>query len=211
VETEQGFFVFGEDKERMKREPSKANGRVAQEPTVATKRERETKAPPPELLVLESCFLDGIECFQLLLSVPIALLLVWEAMSTILKEGLSASRWWERYFAHLHPVTYARIVVDTSRATALLQSCHGSNVQSGGTATDNDLWRSLVAFEQQSESRHCIVWKEQFSGGSHAGARFAHSIYPPRRVWGRLQSPVDFPSRDTSGGSVFSVSVHQVQ
>jgi hypothetical protein len=181
VETEQGFFVFGEDKERMKREPSKANGRAAQEPAaaVATKREREAIAPPPpELLVLESCFLDGIECSQLLLAVPVAVLLEWEALSTILRAGLAAVHWWERYFAHLHPVTYARIAADTSRATALLQCCHGVSDQSGGAGNKVDLWRDLVLFEHQSESRHRVVWKEHFSAGTHAGARFVQSIHP---------------------------------
>jgi hypothetical protein len=161
----------------MKREPSKVNGGGTQEPVaVATKREREAKAPPPELLVLESCFLDGIECSQLLLSVPIALLPEWEAVSTIMKEGLAAIQWWERYFAKLHPITYSRIMVNTSRATALLQGHHTPTDQHCGTAT-NDPWRELVHFEQQSELRHRVIWREQFSGGSHAGAHFVHSIH----------------------------------
>jgi hypothetical protein len=164
----------------MKREPSKANGRAAQEPAAAvmTKREREATAPPPQLLVLESCFLDGIECSQLLYSVPVAVLLEWEAMSTILRAGLAALRWWEGYFARAHSVTYARISVDSSKAAALVQSCYRLSNQSDGAETKIDLWRSMVAFEQHSESRHRIVWKEQFTGGSHAGARFVHSIHP---------------------------------
>jgi hypothetical protein len=167
----------------MKREPSKVNGRAAHEPAAAvtTKREREATAPPPpppELLVLESCFLDGVECSQLLLSVPVALLLEWEALSTILKQGLAAMQWWERYFAHLHPVAYARIMVDTSRATTLLQACHGVSDQSGCAGSKADLWRDLVLFEHQSETRHRIVWREQFSGGSNFCARFVQSIHP---------------------------------
>jgi hypothetical protein len=57
---------------------------------------REAALPPPTLLlVLESCFLDGIECFELLQSVPIAVLLEWEVVSAILKEGLAAVQWWD--------------------------------------------------------------------------------------------------------------------
>jgi hypothetical protein len=166
----------------MKREPPKANGRVAQEPAVATKREREAKAPPPppELLVLESCFLDGIECFQLLLSVPSSVLLEWEALSTILKEGLAAMKWWERYFAQSHPVTYARITVDSSKATALLQSCCRLSDQSDGAEPKVDLWRELVHFEQQSESQHRIVWKEHFCGGTLAGGLLCAVCSPLR-------------------------------
>jgi hypothetical protein len=166
-------------KRRMKRESSKVSGPVAQKAAVATKREREAAAPPPppELLVLESCFLDGVECSELLQAVPIALLLEWEAVSTILKEGLAGAQWWERYFAQLHPVTYARIAVDTSRATALLHCRHGVIDQSGGAETDLDLWRELMLFEQQSELRHRIVWREQFTGGINVGARIVQSIH----------------------------------
>jgi hypothetical protein len=174
-------FVFGEDKERMKREPSKVNGGIAQEPVaaVATKREREATAPPPpELLVLESCFLDGIECSQELQTIPVAVLLEWEALSTILRAGLAAVQWWERSFAHLHPVAYARIMVDTSRATTLLQACHRVSNQSDGAEIKVNMWRELVLFEQQSELRHRIVWREQFNAGSNAGARFVQSIHP---------------------------------
>jgi hypothetical protein len=87
-------------------------------------------------------------------------------------------KWWERYFAQSHPVTYARITVDSSKATALLQSCCRLSDQSDGAEPKVDLWRELVLFEQQSELRHRIVWKEKFSGGSYAGARFVQSIHP---------------------------------
>jgi hypothetical protein len=156
VETETGVFLsLARTKRRMKREPPKANGRAAHEPAAAvtTKREREATAPPPpELLVLESCLLDGIECSQLLRSIPVAVMLEWEALSMILKEGLSAVQWWERYFAQSHPVTYARIAVDTSRARAVLQSCHGSNVQSDGDEIKVNMWRATVRIT----TSHCV-------------------------------------------------------
>jgi hypothetical protein len=194
----------------MKREPPKANGRAAHEPAAAvtTKREREATAPPPpELLVLESCLLDGIECSQLLRSIPVAVMLEWEALSMILKEGLSAVQWWERYFAQSHPVTYARIAVDTSRARAVLQSCHGSNVQSDGDEIKVNMWRELVHFEQQSESRHRIVWKEHFSGGIHAGARFVQSIHPYDEYGVESSHQLIFPSSQVQRKNSSSVGL----
>lgn len=60
---------------------------------------------PPILLVLESCMIDKIDCSQILHTIPSNILMKWESVSTILKEGLAKMNWWEKQY----PVTYERL------------------------------------------------------------------------------------------------------
>jgi hypothetical protein len=67
---------------------------------------------PSLLLVLESCFLDDIDCSKLLINVPVNVLIRWESdSSVILRDGLAKMNWWEKHFQQSYPTTYERLVL----------------------------------------------------------------------------------------------------
>lgn len=67
---------------------------------------------PPLLLVLESCFLDDIDCSSLLMDVPVNVLVRWESESSeILRDGLNKMNWWEKQFQQSYPATYERCLL----------------------------------------------------------------------------------------------------
>ena len=122
---------------------AQARRKSERERRVFFKKEMEAPTTPPAfapqlLLVLESCFLDEIDCFQLLQEkVSLGCLLEWERMSLVLRDGLEKINWWERYFEHHNPITYKRLVV--------------------AAQCSND-WRRLAI--SLHDVIDCVVWKE---------------------------------------------------
>jgi hypothetical protein len=65
---------------------------------------------PETLLLLESCLYDEIDCNDLLQGVPIKLLVKWEQVSSILRDGLNRTDWWKQCFRRVYPITGQRLI-----------------------------------------------------------------------------------------------------
>ena len=114
---------------------------------------------PQLLLVLESCFLDGLDCSDLLVNVPVNVLMQWETeVSSILREGLAKRNWWEKQFQMCYPATYERLRQYFRVGNDVVDGC----------------WRKLIWRLWRSDDRR--VWKETLS---------ARSIVHAIRVGGR--------------------------
>ncbi len=109
-------------------------------------------AAPEQLLVIESCFLDKVDCVHLLHQVPLHLLLEWETTSGILRDGLRGCKWWETNFKMNYEATYQRMSLESRQecAKVVLQN---PDALSGG----EDVWRGLTALLARP---HFRVWKE---------------------------------------------------
>jgi hypothetical protein len=127
----------------------------------------ETAFVPETLLVLESCFLDNVDCFDLLQTVPTEMLLLWDDISCILRTGLIKSNYWEHRFKVCHPITYERLL-------SLPKSLERARVWLQDTPHWDNVWRGLAWSVSQSEKYGQRVWKETLqSGGKNLQARYA--------------------------------------
>ncbi len=128
---------------------------------VANKRVVAVEAPQL-LLVLESCFLDGLDCMHLLREVPIPLLAEWELSSNILKDGLAKTKWWEVHFKQSYPATYERFRLSArfqEGARLLLQ--HPSH-------SSEDIIRNLTVMLKEDDTLERRVWRETIRLGGYA-------------------------------------------
>jgi hypothetical protein len=126
-----------------------------------------TLQAPEMLLVLESCFLDEIDCTDLLENVPIELLLKWVLSSScILLDGLNRMNYWERYFQQSHPLTHLRLCSSS-------QSNQGRTRAFLGNYADT-YWRGMCCLVVKHQAGTPRVWKETIQrGGVSMHARYA--------------------------------------
>jgi hypothetical protein len=98
---------------------------------------------PSLLLVLESCFLDDVDCSYLLFDVPVNVLMRWESeYSAILRDGLEKMNWWEKHCQQFYPTTYERLLKDM-----------------------NCCWRKLIWMLWRADHLDHRVWKETIHSG----------------------------------------------
>jgi hypothetical protein len=127
---------------------------------------------PLLLLVLESCFLDDIDCSNLLIDVPVNVLMRWESeYSAILREGLAKMNWWEKQFHQLYPITYERFMLllfSCSKTEDRLEKgqhfCIG-NVDIDRSDDGNVSWRKLTWMLWRADHIDHRVWKETIQSG----------------------------------------------
>jgi hypothetical protein len=123
---------------------------------------------PSLLLVLESCFLDDIDCSNLLIDVPENVLMRWESESSaILRDGLAKMNWWEKHFQQSYPTTYERFMLlfSYSNGEGRLKKCHhfcfGNVDEKDGDVT----WRKLTWMLWRADHLDLRVWKETIRSG----------------------------------------------
>jgi hypothetical protein len=127
-----------------------------------------TLQAPEMLLVLESCFLDDIDCSDLLENVPIEVLLKWVLSSCILLDGLNRMNYWERYFQKSYPLTYQR----------LSSSSHSSQERARAFLGNygDTYWRGLWCLMVKHQPDTPRVWKETLQrGGVDTHACYANT------------------------------------
>ncbi len=109
---------------------------------------------PQLLLVLESCFLDGLDCAHLLREVPTPTLVEWELSSNILKDGLAKTKWWKVHFKQSYPATYERF-----RLSARCQQ-GAKLLLSQPSYSDDDMMRGLTLILERDDTLDRRVWRE---------------------------------------------------
>jgi hypothetical protein len=123
---------------------------------------------PSLLLVLESCFLDDVDCSNLLIDVPVNVLMRWESESSaILRECLAKMNWWQKQFQQSYPTTCERLVLlfSCSNAEGRLKKGHLFGL---GNADENDgdmNWRKLTWMLWRADHIDHRVWKETIRSG----------------------------------------------
>jgi hypothetical protein len=139
---------------------------------------------PPLLLVVESCFLDDIDCSVLLVDVPVNVLMLWESeLSDIIREGLAKMNWWEKQFQQSYPTTYERLLLVGGERRS-------QHFNLGNAVKDIDdrarRWRNLILMMWRSDHVDRRVWKETLAaasivhairvGGDEFGSDLVHQL-----------------------------------
>jgi hypothetical protein len=138
---------------------------------VMTTTGQEKLAVPQLLLVLESCFLDEVDCSDLLIDVPVNVLMRWESeYSAILRDGLAKMNWWEQQFQQSYPTTYERLMLlfpcsnGEGRGEKGQHFCFG-NADIDRSEDGDVTWRKLTWLLWRADHIDHRVWKETIRSG----------------------------------------------
>jgi hypothetical protein len=125
---------------------------------------------PAMLLVLESCFLDEVDCSNLLIDVPVNVLMRWESeYSAILRDSLVKMNWWEKQFQQSYPTTCERIMLFSySNGEGRLKKGQHFGLGNADNSNDDDMnccWRKLTWMLWRADRIDHRVWKETIRSG----------------------------------------------